>query len=139
VAEPPPCGEFCISHQDLSFYHHFSMKQTDRIKEGKLETRGDVGYAGGSIFVIGLSCSGCLFITVVGIPLLIVTLPIALSGLVMLAALPFIKTKDVKCPSCGEVNRILEKKLGSKKELKVFTCRECEKIVTFAEDGTPKI
>jgi ribosomal protein S27E len=102
--------------------------------ESKLrtDTKGEVATTGAAAFVTGLGCSGCALITVIGIPALIITLPVALVGLIMLIASPFLKTKDVKCPKCGLVSHVLLSR-------KSFKCKECESIVAFDEHGKPKI
>ncbi len=98
----------------------------------RLDTKGDLVGAGAAATLTGLTCSGCALITVIGAPLLIVTLPVALVGLIMLFSVPFLKTKDVKCPKCGQTNHVLANK-------KSFKCKECDSLVTFNEDGTPKL
>jgi len=126
---------------------------SQKIREGRFETKEDVGTLGGSVALTGVGCSGCALLTVVGIPFLIVTLPFAIVGIIIIALIPFLKTRDVKCPNCGEVNRVLKYKgfesksstksfglSGYKKSpLKAFSCRECGVTVTFAKDGSPKI
>jgi len=98
----------------------------------RIDTKSDFVTTGAATLVAGLGCSGCAFVTVIGIPLLIVTLPAALIGLLMLVASPFVKTKDAKCPKCGQVSHVLANK-------KSFKCKECESIFAFGKNGEPTI
>lgn len=104
------------------------MSASNRLKQGKIDTKGDLATIGSATLITGVTCSGCAAITVVGIPALIVTLPIALIGLIMLLVTPFLKTKDVKCPKCGELNHILTSR-------KAFACKECDTTVIVSPDG----
>lgn len=106
--------------------------QAARLRQGRFETKGDIATIGTATILTGLGCSGCLLLTVVGIPFLIVTLPVAGIGVLMLLVIPFLKTKDVKCPKCGEINHILTSR-------KAFTCKECDTVITFKPDGAPKV
>lgn len=103
---------------------------TKRIQQGKFDTRGDVAVAGSAALLAGASCSGCAIVTIIGIPVLIITLPISLLGLVILLVAPFLKTKDITCPKCKEINHILNKR-------KTFVCRECDTTIILDSKGKP--
>ena len=95
---------------------------TDQPPAARLRpTRHGLGFWGLTLFAGG----GCLMWTIILIPLAI---PIALVGVVMMLAAPFVKTEPFICPKCRQPERV-------ERTVQVTTCPSCATVAQRTAEG----
>ena len=87
-------------------------------------------FSGKDAFFSGLGCTGCLAASGIGLPLIIVTLPLTLIAAIFWNFSPVYKKESTSCSECDEENLLFIKRWGNNDQN--FTCKKCGSEINAA-------